>query len=61
MLRTYLCNKDNAQVVANDKNGNFYYYTTGLQFDKNNAINEVSVTLDKNINCVIKVEVKQSK
>lgn len=61
LLRTYLCNKDNAQVVANDKNGNFYYYTTGLQFDKNNAINEVSVTLDKNINCVIKVEVKQSK
>ncbi len=61
LLRTYLCNKDNAQVVVNDKNGNFYYYTTGLQFDKNNAINEVKVTLANNENCVIKVDVKQSK
>ncbi|MGV0925400.1 PKD domain-containing protein [Empedobacter tilapiae] len=61
LLRTYLCNKDNAQIVVNEKNGNFYYYTTGLQFDKNNAINEVKVTLDNNINCVIKVDVKQSK
>ena len=60
LLRTYLCNKDNAQVVVNDKNGNFYYYTTGLQFDKNNAINEVKVTLANNENCVIKVDVKQS-
>ncbi len=61
LLRKYLCNNDNTQVVVNDKNNSFYYYTTGLQFDKNNAINEVKVTLDNEGSCVIKVEVKQSK
>ncbi|WP_313376250.1 PKD domain-containing protein [Chishuiella sp.] len=61
LLKTYLCNKDNAQVVSNDKINNFYYYTTGLQFDKNNTINEVKVTLDNNQNCVNRLEVKQTK
>lgn len=61
LLRTYLCNKDNTQIISNDKSNNFYYYTTGLQFDKNNSINEVHVTLDNEKNCVNKVEIKQNK
>ena len=61
LLSTYLCNKDNISVNVNDKNNSFYYYCTGLQFDKKNSIQEVKTTLDTNQNCVIKVEVKQSK
>lgn len=61
LLRTYLCNKDNVSVSANDKNMSFYYYCTGLQFDKNNLIQEVTTTVDPGQNCVTKVEVKQSK
>ena len=61
LLRTYLCSKDNIPISVNDKNNSFYYYCTGLQFDKNNSILEVKTTLDSNQNCVIKVEVKQSK
>lgn len=61
LLRTYLCNKDNISVAANDKNISFYYYCTGLQFDKNNLIQEVTTTVDPGQNCVTKVEVKQSK
>ncbi|MFC6269743.1 PKD domain-containing protein [Frigoriflavimonas asaccharolytica] len=61
LLRTYLCNKNNISVAANDKNVSFYYYCTGLQFDKNNIIQEVTTTVDTGQNCVTKVEVKQSK
>ncbi|SFI49746.1 PKD domain-containing protein [Halpernia frigidisoli] len=61
LLRTYLCNKDNVSVSANNKNISFYYYCTGLQFDKNNLIQEVTTTVDPGQNCVTKVEVKQSK
>lgn len=61
LLRTYLCNKDNVSVAANDKNISFYYYCTGLQFDKKNLIQEVTTTVDPGQNCVTKVEVKQSK
>ena len=61
LLRTYLCNKNNISVAANDKNISFYYYCTGLQFDKNNLIQEVTTTVDPGQNCVTKVEVKQSK
>lgn len=61
LLRTYLCNKNNISVAANDKNISFYYYCTGLQFDKNNIIQEVTTTVDPGQNCVTKVEVKQSK
>lgn len=61
LLRTYLCNKDNVSVSANGKNISFYYYCTGLQFDKNNLIQEVTTTIDPGQNCVTKVEVKQSK
>lgn len=61
LLRTYLCNKDNVSVSANGKNISFYYYCTGLQFDKNNLIQEVTTTVDPGQNCVTKVEVKQSK
>lgn len=61
LLNTYLCNKDNVSVTANDKNLSFYYYCTGLQFDKGNLIQEVNTTVDTGQNCVTKVEVKQSK
>lgn len=58
---TYLCGKNNVSVTANDKDNSFYYYCTGLQFDKNNLIQEVKTTVDTGQNCVTKVEVKQSK
>lgn len=61
LLKTYLCNKDNVSVSANGKNMSFYYYCTGLQFDKNNLIQEVTTTVDPGQNCVTKVDVKQSK
>lgn len=61
LLNTYLCSKDNIAVNVNDKANSFYYYCTGLQFDKKNSIQEVKTTLDANQNCVIKVEVTQSK
>lgn len=61
LLNTYLCNKDNIGLTVNDKNNSFYNYCMGLQFDKNNSIQEVKTTLDTNQNCVVKVEVKQSK
>lgn len=61
LLNTYLCNKDNIALTVNDKNNSFYNYCMGLQFDKNNSIQEVKTTLDTNQNCVVKVEVKQSK
>ncbi|KIA85478.1 PKD domain-containing protein [Kaistella jeonii] len=61
LLRTYLCNKENVSVSSNGKNISFYYYCTGLQFDKNNLIQEVTTTVDPGQNCVTKVEVKQSK
>jgi len=61
LLSTYLCNKDNIGLTVNDKNNSFYNYCMGLQFDKNNSIQEVKTTLDTNQNCVVKVEVKQSK
>jgi hypothetical protein len=61
LLNTYLCSKDNIAVNVNEKANSFYYYCTGLQFDKKNNIQEVKTTLDANQNCVIKVEVTQSK
>jgi len=61
LLSTYLCQKDNIALNVNDKNHTFYYYCTGLQFDKKNSIQEVKTTLDTNQNCVIRIEVKQSK
>lgn len=61
LLNKYLCNKDNVAVAANDKNISFYYYCTGLQFDKGNLIQEVTTTVDPGQNCITKVDVKQSK
>lgn len=61
LKKTYLCGKDNISVTSNDKNTSFYYYCTGLLFDKNNIIQEVSTTVDTGQNCVTKVEVKQTK
>ncbi|MFV0531924.1 MAG: PKD domain-containing protein [Flavobacteriales bacterium] len=61
LKKTYLCNKDNVSLTSNERNTSFYYYCTGLQFDKNNLIQEVKTTVDTEQNCVTKVEVKQSK
>ena len=62
LLKTYFCNNDNTvMIVNNGKPKNYYYYTTGLQFDKNNTIQEVKSTFDNNQKCIIKLEVTQSK
>lgn len=62
LLRSYLCTNDNVAVtVNNEKVKNFYYYCTGLQFDKNTVIQEVKATFDAAQNCVIKLEITQSK
>ena len=61
LRNTYLCGKNNVSVTANDKNNSFYYYCTGLQFDKGNLIQEVKTTVDTGQNCVTQIEVKQSK
>lgn len=62
LLRSYMCNNDNVAVtVNNEKVKNFYYYLTGLQFDKNNIIQEVKATYDNQQSCVIKLEITQSK
>lgn len=62
LLRTYLCNNENAVVkVNNSKMNNFFYYCSGLQFDKNTIIQSVKVGLDGKQNCVTKVEIQQSK
>ncbi len=61
LLSTYLCNKDNVSTMVNEQDKTFYYYCTGLQFDKNNLIQEVKTTVDTGQNCITKIEVKQSK
>lgn len=62
LLRAYMCNNDNVAVTVNEeKVKNFYYYLTGLQFDKNNIIQEVKATFDNKQTCVIKLEITQSK
>ena len=62
LLSSYMCNNENAVVIVNDeKPKDFYSYCTGLQFNKNLVIQEVKTTYDNSLNCVIKVEVKQSK
>ncbi len=62
LLDKYLCRKDNVPTTINDqKKESFYYYCQGLNFDKNNHIDEVVITYDNSQNCVIKVDVKQSK
>lgn len=62
LLRSYMCNNDNVAVTVNEeKVKNFYYYLTGLQFDKNNIIQEVKATYDNQQTCIIKLEITQSK
>lgn len=62
LLRTYFCNNDNLAITVNDeKVNNFYYYTTGLQFDKNNNIQEVKSTFDNRQTCITKIQVTQTK
>lgn len=62
LLKKYLCNNENAVMkVNNSKINNFFYYCTGLQFDKNSIIQTVKVGFDDKQNCVTKVEVQQTK
>lgn len=62
LMRSYMCANDNVAVtVNNEKVKNLYYYLTGLQFDKKNIIQEVKPTYDNAQNCVIKLEITQSK
>lgn len=62
LLEKYLCKNENAIVKVNTTKANsFYYYCAGLQFDKNITIQTVKVSFDAEQNCVVKVEVSQSK
>jgi len=62
LLKKYLCGNENAVIKVNDsKANNFYYYCTGLHFDKNVTIQSVKVGLDDNLSCVTKVDIIQSK
>ncbi|MFC7346265.1 PKD domain-containing protein [Chryseobacterium zhengzhouense] len=62
LLRTYLCNNENAIVkVSDSKVNNFYLYCAGLQFDKNMVIQSVKLNFDDGMTCVTKVDVNQSK
>lgn len=47
--------------VNNSKINNFFYYCTGLQFDKKSIIQSVKTGFDDKQNCVTKVEVVQTK
>ena len=62
LLNKYLCNNESAVMKINgSKINNFFYYCTGLQFDKNSIIQTVKTGFDENQNCVTKVEVIQTK
>lgn len=62
LLNKYLCNKENSPVKVNtSKINTFYYYCTGLQFDKNNLIYNVKVSFDDKMNCVNKIDIVQGK
>lgn len=60
LLNTYLCKNDNTPVKVNTSKVNtFYYYCAGLQFDKKSIIQEVKVTFDEEMNCIVKVNITQ--
>jgi len=62
LLKTYLCNNENAIVkVSDSKVNNFYLYCAGLQFDKNTVIQTVKLNFDDGMTCVTKVDINQSK
>lgn len=62
LLKKYLCNNENAVIKVNgNKINNFFYYCTGLQFDKNSIIQSAKAGFDDKQNCVTKVEVVQTK
>lgn len=62
LLNTYLCKNDNAPIKVNtSKINTFYYYCAGLRFDKNNTVQSVKVSFDDVMNCVVKVDIIQSK
>lgn len=58
----YLCGSQNIPVSINGQGEKlFYNYCMGLQFDKNNFIQEVNLAFDADQKCVNHLEVKQSK
>lgn len=62
LLNKYLCKRENTPIKVNtSKINTFYYYCTGLQFDKGNYIHSVKVSFDDKINCVTKVDIVQGK
>jgi hypothetical protein len=62
LLRKYLCGNENTVMRVNgSKLSNFYYYCSGLQFDKQTSIQAVKVGFDNAQDCVTKVEVQQTK
>lgn len=62
LLNKYLCKNENAPIKVNTSKVNtFYYYCAGLQFDKNSVIQNVKVSFDEKMNCVIKVDIIQGK
>ena len=62
LLNKYLCKNENSAIKVNtSKINTFYYYCTGLQFDKKSIIQSVKVSFDESMNCVTKVDVIQSK
>jgi hypothetical protein len=62
LLNKYLCKNENAPIKVNtSKINTFYYYCTGLQFDKNSIIQSVKVSFDEAMNCVTKVDIIQGK
>ncbi|MDR0794401.1 MAG: PKD domain-containing protein [Chitinophagaceae bacterium] len=62
LLDKYLCKNENTAIKVNtSKINTFYYYCTGLQFDKNSIIQSVKVSFNENMNCVTKIDIIQEK
>lgn len=62
LLKKYLCDSENTATKVNtSKINTFYYYCAGLQFDKNNIIQNVKVSFDESMNCVTKIDIIQTK
>lgn len=60
LINTYLCKNENTPIKVNThKINTFYYYCAGLRFDKNAIINDVKVTFDEQVNCIVKVNIVQ--
>ncbi|AWL77988.1 MULTISPECIES: PKD domain-containing protein [Capnocytophaga] len=60
LTNTYLCKNENTPIKVNTgKINTFYYYCAGLRFDKNAIINDVKVTFDEAMNCIVRVNIVQ--